>query len=443
MRGKTLLIYSSVVAALGGFLFGFDTAVISGAEGSIQDLFQLNDWWHGFTVSIALYGTVIGAMLGGLPADKYGRKATLIAVAALYFASALGSALAPEWYSFMFFRFIGGLGVGASSVVGPMYISEISPPDKRGRLVVLFQLNIVAGIVIAYFSNYLLADAGDGSWRWMLGVETFPAALFLFALLVIPNSPRWLVRKGRLEEAEEILERIGEPDPAREVDDIKNSLAVVTNKSDADPFFSRKYSIPIMLAVLIAMFNQLSGINAIIYYAPRIFEMAGSGKNLALLSTVGIGAVNLTATVIALFLIDRLGRKVLMLIGSIGVIVFMGLVARAFLLESFSGWDVPVYIFGFIAFFAFSQGAVIWVYISEIFPNKVRGRGQSLGSFTHWILAAVVAQIFPGIAARVGGGYTFLFFSLMMVLQLLFVWKMMIETKGRSLEDIQKDLGIK
>jgi len=442
MRGKTLLLFSSVVAALGGFLFGFDTAVISGAERAIQELFQLNDWWHGFTVSIALYGTVIGALLGGFPADKYGRKTTLIGIAVLYFISALGSAFAPEWYSFMFFRFIGGLGVGASSVVGPMYISEIAPADKRGRLVALFQFNIVLGIVIAYFSNYLLAAAGESNWRWMLGVETLPAGLFFASLMMIPLSPRWLVKQGRFDEARDILERIGEPNPEKEVSDIQNSLVIKDDGGSGDRFLSKKYSIPIMLAMLLAMFNQLSGINAIIYYAPRIFEMAGLGRSSALFSTVGIGIVNLVATIIALFLIDRLGRKVLMIIGSLGVILFLGLVSNAFLSENFGGYDVPIYIFGFIGFFAVSQGAVIWVYIAEIFPNKVRARGQSLGSFTHWLLAAVIAQIFPGLAAQVGGGFTFLFFTFMMVFQLIFVLKLMKETKGRSLEEIQDELGI-
>ncbi len=442
MKGKTFIIYSSIVAALGGFLFGFDTAVISGAEGYIQKLFELNDWWHGFTVSIALYGTVIGAMFGGLPAEKFGRKKTLIAIGALYFVSALGSALAPEWYSFMFFRFIGGLGVGASSVVGPMYISEIAPASKRGKLVGMFQFNIVLGILIAYFSNYLIGTGGEDSWRWMLGVEAFPAILFVISLRFIPNSPRWLIKNGRSAEARAVLVQMEEPNIDKEMEEIEHSFAVTDTSIEEEPFFSKKYATPITLAVLFAMFNQLSGINAIIYYAPRIFEMAGLEKSVSLLSSVGIGSVNLLATLTALFLIDKYGRKGLMYVGSVGVIIFLGLVGSSFMSEDPSGHLVPFYLFGFIAFFAISQGAVIWVFISEIFPNKVRGKGQSLGSFTHWIFAAVIAQVFPGVAAIVGAGPTFVFFSIMMFLQLLFVWKMMIETKGKSLEKIQEDLGI-
>ena len=442
MKGKSFLLYSSIVAALGGFLFGFDTAVISGAEGYIQKLFGLNDWWHGFTVSIALYGTVIGAMFGGFPAEKFGRKKTLIAIGVLYFVSALGSALAPEWYSFMFFRFIGGLGVGASSVVGPMYISEIAPASKRGKLVGMFQFNIVLGILIAYFSNYVIGEAGENSWRWMLGVEAFPAVLFVISLRFIPNSPRWLIKNGRTKEAREVLVKMEEPDIDKEIKEIEHSFAAGDTSQKKDAFFSKKYATPITLAVLFAMFNQLSGINAIIYYAPRIFEMAGLQKSASLLSSVGIGSVNLLATLLALFLIDKYGRKGLMYVGSVGVIVFLGLVGTSFMSENPNGNLVPFYLFGFIAFFAISQGAVIWVFISEIFPNRVRGKGQSLGSFTHWIFAAVITQFFPGVTAKIGPGSTFIFFSIMMCLQLLFVWKMMIETKGKSLEKIQEDLGI-
>ncbi|MCZ6900847.1 MAG: sugar porter family MFS transporter [Bacteroidetes bacterium] len=442
MKGKVFLIYSSIVAALGGFLFGFDTAVISGAEGYIQKLFQLNDWWHGFTVSIALYGTVIGAMFGGLPAEKFGRKKTLVAIGVLYLFSALGSALAPEWYSFMFFRFIGGLGVGASSVVGPMYISEIAPASKRGKLVGMFQFNIVLGILIAYFSNYLIGEAGENSWRWMLGVEAFPAILFVISLRFIPNSPRWLIKTGRTEEAREVLVKMEEPDIEKEIKEIEHSFSIVDTSQEKDTFFSKKYATPITLAVLFAMFNQLSGINAIIYYAPRIFEMSGLGKSASLLSSVGIGSVNLLATLTALFLIDKYGRKGLMYVGSVGVIIFLGLVGYSFLFESTSAVLVPFYLFGFIAFFAISQGAVIWVFISEIFPNRVRSKGQSLGSFTHWIFAAVIAQSFPGVAAKIGAGSIFIFFSIMMVLQFLFVWRIMPETKGKSLEEIQKEFDI-
>ncbi|MDW7695844.1 sugar porter family MFS transporter [Flammeovirgaceae bacterium SG7u.111] len=435
--GKVLL--WSITVALGGFLFGFDTAVISGAEKAIQKVWELTAFEHGLTVSIALIGTVIGAMLGGIPSDTLGRKPTLFWIAALYFISALGSALAFDWYSFLAFRFLGGLGVGASSVTAPMYISEISPANKRGKLVALFQFNIVFGILIAYFSNYLIGGGGNGVWRWMLGVEVFPAFAFLVSILFVPESPRWLiVKKGKVEEAKLTLEII---DSATSEEQVR---AILTSKyheiaNHREKFFSKKYSLPITLAVLFATFNQFSGINAIIYYAPRIFEMAGLGTKSALLSSAGMGAVNFVFTLIGLNLIDRYGRKKLMYVGSVGLIVTLALVAHAFYTQTF-GIAVPIYLFAFIAFFAFSQGAVIWVFISEIFPNQVRAKGQSLGSFTHWFFAAIIAFSFPYIASTLGGGNTFLIFSFMMVLQLLFVWKLMPETKGKSLE--QLELGI-
>ena len=436
MKDRKVLFWS-VTVALGGFLFGFDTAVISGAEQDIQEVWQLSVFEHGLTVSIALIGTVIGALLGGIPSDAIGRKNTLFWIGLLYLGSALGSALAADWYSFLFFRLIGGLGVGASSVAAPMYISEIAPADKRGRMVAMFQFNIVLGILIAYLSNYLLKDAGSSAWRWMLGVEALPAAIFVSLMLLVPRSPRWLVvKKGAVEEARLVLRQINPATADAELLTILASQEKDNSQANNKSLFTKKHSFPLTLAVLFALFNQLSGINAIIYYAPRIFEMTGLGKESALLSSAGVGLINLIFTMLGLTLIDRVGRRKLMLIGSYGLIVTLGLVAWAFYSQSFNSMLVPICLFVYIAFFAMSQGAVIWVFISEIFPNSVRAQGQALGSFTHWIMAAAIAFTFPYIAATLGGGNTFLIFTIMMILQLLFVWKMMPETKGTSLEKI-------
>ena len=432
---------SAIVAALGGFLFGFDTAVISGAEQSIQKLWGLDDVSHGMAVAIALYGTVIGALLGGLPANALGRKQTLFWVGILYLVSAIGSALAPDINSFMAFRFLGGLGVGASSVAGPMYISEIAPAKQRGRLTALYQFNVVTGILIAYISNYLLADIGEISWRWMLGVEAFPALLYSALVLFIPESPRWLMfKKGATDEARAILTKADPENVEESMVAIRQSISEKTSVPTV-PFFSRKYMFPISLAFLIAFFNQMAGINAIIYYAPRIFEMTGLGTGSALLSTVGIGLINLTFTIVAVSLIDSFGRRMLMFIGSLGLIATLGLVSRSFYLDSYEG--VPIYLFVYIAFFALSQGSVCWVFIAEVFPNKVRAQGQSLGSFTHWLMAAIIANIFPYFTNTFGGGLVFLFFTFMMILQLLWVWKIMPETKGKSLEQLESQLGVR
>jgi sugar porter (SP) family MFS transporter len=424
----------SVIIAFGGFLFGLDTAVISGAEQKIQALWRLNVFQHGLTVSIALIGTVIGAMLGGIPSDKLGRKKTLFWIAVLFLVSAVGSALSIDWYSFLLFRFIGGLGVGCSSVTAPMYISELAPASHRGRL----------GILIAFLSNYLLQDVGENSWRWMLGIQAFPATLFLVLILFIPESPRWLiVKKGLTEEGLEILKRINPNNAENELRAIQLSHSVQANGSAADNLFSKKHRFPVMLAVLFAVFNQVSGINAIIYYAPRIFQMTGLQTDSALLSTAGLGLVNFIFTLLAVNFIDRYGRRTLMLIGSVGVITTLTLVANAFYTQSFHGYAVPIYLFVYIAFFAFSQGAVIWVFISEIFPNEVRAKGQALGSFTHWLMATIIAFVFPFITDKLGGGNSFMLFAIMMVLQLVFVWKLMPETKGRSLEhmDVSETAG--
>ena len=436
MNNRRILFWS-VTVAMGGFLFGFDTAVISGAEQSIQDVWQLDVFQHGLTVSIALIGTVLGALFGGYPSDRIGRKNTLFWIGVLYLISAAGSALATDWYSFLFFRFIGGLGVGASSVAAPMYISEIAPAKNRGKMVAMFQFNVVFGILVAFLSNYLLQDVGSTSWRWMLGVEAFPAAVFVGLVLLVPESPRWLIiKRGAIEEARAVLAQINPSTADSEVSAIIESKNINEHRSTSEGLFSKQHSFPVMLAVLFAVFNQVSGINAIIYYAPRIFEMTGLGKDAALLSSAGVGLVNLVFTLIGLNLIDRVGRRTLMLIGSFGLIFTLSLVSWAFYTQSFNGMLVPLCLFGYIAFFAFSQGAVIWVFISEIFPNSVRASGQALGSFTHWFMAAVIAFAFPYIASTLGGGNTFLIFAAMMVLQLLFVWRMMPETKGVSLEQI-------
>jgi sugar porter (SP) family MFS transporter len=429
----------SITVALGGFLFGFDTAVISGAEQAIQKVWGLNSLEHGLTVSIALIGTVIGAMLGGIPSDRIGRKKTLIWIAVLYLISAIGSALAFDWSVFMIFRFLGGLGVGASSVAAPLYISEISPASKRGRLVALFQFNVVFGIVVAYGSNYLLAGIGPLAWRWMLGVEAIPALGFLLMLLSVPESPRWLIiKKSDSDTARRTLEVVAEESVDQLIEDIQASRHV--NKDEKGLFSSKQYRWPILLAVLFALFNQVSGINAIIYYAPRIFEMTGLGRGSALLSSFGVGFVNLMFTMLAMAFIDRFGRRRLMLIGSFGLIITLSLVSYAFYTENFMGYAVPIYLFVYIGFFAFSQGAVIWVFISEIFPNQVRASGQSLGSFTQWFMAAVISFSFPFFAEQLGGGHTFMIFAVMMVLQLLFVWKLMPETKGKSLEQLEEGI---
>ncbi|WDF78450.1 sugar porter family MFS transporter [Mucilaginibacter sp. KACC 22773] len=438
MRKHSVLAWSMVVA-LGGFLFGFDTAVISGAEKSIQQFWHLSVMEHGLTISIALIGTVIGSLFGARPSDIFGRKNTLYFVAAAYLLSSIGTAMADNWYLFLVFRLLGGLGVGISSVTAPIYISEVSPADRRGRLVGLFQFNVVLGILISYLSNYLISQGGEASWRWMLGVQAFPSALFLALIYFIPESPRWLIlKKGETGRALEILRVINPLNCEQELAAIKNSTLHDTVSSGN--LFSGQYKTPVILAVLFAFFNQVSGINAIIYYAPRIFEMAGLGAHSSLLSTVGIGLINFIFTLLGINIIDKVGRRTLMLVGSIGLIASLFMVAFTFYSGHMSGFAIPVYMMMFIAFFAFSQGAVIWVFISEIFPNQVRAKGQTLGSSTHWVMAAIIAFCFPYLAESLGGAVTFSFFCVMMVCQLIFVWKFMPETKGRSLEQIETNM---
>jgi sugar porter (SP) family MFS transporter len=438
MRKHSVLAWSMVVA-LGGFLFGFDTAVISGAEKSIQQFWHLSVFEHGLTISIALIGTVIGSLFGARPSDLFGRKNTLYFVAVAYLLSSVGTALADNWYVFLIFRLLGGLGVGVSSVTAPIYISEVSPADRRGRLVGLFQFNVVLGILISYLSNYLISQGGESSWRWMLGVQAFPSLLFMVLIYFIPESPRWLIlKKGADEKALKILKIINPLNSDQELESIKNSNLHDGNTSGN--LFSGQYKTPVVLAVLFAFFNQVSGINAIIYYAPRIFEMAGLGQHSSLLSTVGIGVINFIFTLLGINIIDKVGRRMLMLAGSFGLIISLFLVAFTFYSGHFNGFAIPVYMMVFIGFFAFSQGAVIWVFISEIFPNQVRAKGQTLGSSTHWIMAALIAFCFPYFAEKLGGAITFSFFGVMMFCQLIFVWRFMPETKGKSLEQIETNM---
>lgn len=430
----------SLIAALGGFLFGFETAVISGAEKTIQQLWNLSPGWQGFTVASSLIGTVIGSIITGIPAQRFGRKKILTVIAILYLLSAIGCAVTSVWLLFIISRFIGGLAVGASSVVGPMYISEVAPARVRGRLTGSFQLMIVTGIFVAYITNFLFVGMGDAAWRWMLGIMIIPAGVFAILLRFIPESPRWLVLNNRDEEARKVFLKTGET----------NALALIREEhalskhGTKESLFNGKYNKPILYAMLLAMFNQLSGINAILYYAPRIFEMAGFSKAEAYLQPVYIGGANLLFTLIAMSLIDKFGRKTLLLIGCVGLISFLGLTAFAFSPGGTMGKNVLFYLLGYIAFFAFSQGAVIWVFISEIFPNSVRSQGGSLGSFTHWIMAAIISWTFPVIVEGFpnGGFYSFVFYAAMMVVAFIFIWRVMPETKGRSLEEIQKELGI-
>ncbi|MEB8347014.1 sugar porter family MFS transporter [Flavobacteriaceae bacterium KMM 6898] len=435
---KKIVIWS-LTAALAGFLFGFDTVVISGADKKLQLLWGSSDVFHGMVVmAMALWGTVVGALLGGIPTNKLGRKQTLLWIGIFYTISALGSAMANDPITFAIFRFLGGLGVGASTIAAPAYISEIAPAKDRGKLVGLYQFNIVFGILIAFLSNYLLSGIGENAWRWMLGVEAIPAIIYTLFVVSVPKSPRWLLTKLRTDEARDVLKLIN---PGQDVE--KMMLDIDTeNKStvSGENIFILKYRFPLMLAFAIAFFNQLSGINAFLYYAPRILEEAGLGESTALLSSIGIGVTNMLFTLLGIFLIDRLGRKQLMYIGSFGYIVSLSLVACAF----FFGWEgmsVAIFLFLFIAAHAVGQGTVIWVFISEIFPNHLRGSGQSFGSSVHWILAAIIPSLIPVLFTTIGAGTVFAFFAFMMFLQLLFVAFMMPETKGKSLEELSKSLS--
>lgn len=426
----------SITAALAGFLFGFDTVVISGADTKLQELWHTSDVFHGSVVmAMALWGTVIGAIFGGIPTNTIGRKKTLIWIGVLFLGSAIGSSLANDPWTFAFFRFLGGLGIGASTIAAPAYVSEIAPAKDRGRLVSLYQFNIVLGILIAFLSNYLLRDAGENAWRWMIGVMAFPAFFYTIIVFGIPESPRWLLSKSRLDEAKTVLQKI---DPSAKMEDLMLEMHVGENEDQkGETIFLKKYRFPLLLAFLIAVFNQFSGINAFLYYAPRIFAEAGLEESAALMSSVGIGLTNLVFTLFGVFLIDVLGRKVLMYIGSVGYIISLGLVSAAFFLK-WEGMAVPIFLFMFIASHAIGQGAVIWVFISEIFPNHLRASGQAFGSSTHWVLAAIIPSMIPFLFSTIGAGVVFLIFAVMMVFQLLFVIFMMPETKGKTLEELQE-----
>ncbi|MGE5570245.1 MAG: sugar porter family MFS transporter [Rhodospirillales bacterium] len=441
MRLNAYLVKSTVVAALGGLLFGFDTAVIAGTTSALTETYNLTPASLGLTVASALLGTIIGAMLAGIPADRYGRRASLRVMALLYLVSALGCALAWDWNSLVVARFVAGLAIGGSSVIGPMYIAEIAPAKWRGRLVGFFQFNVVFGILLAYFSNYVVGTIGFGAaeWRWKLGVAAAPALLFLIMLYTIPRSPRWLVKKERIGEAREVLRMTGEPNYEKELQEIVVSIGAEKGLA-SEPLFSRKYRWPIFLAISIGVFNQLSGINAILYYLNDIFKAAGFDKVSGDLQAVAVGATNLLFTVIAMSVIDRLGRKTLLLAGSVGTAVCLAGVAAIFITGQRQ--DLLVWLLiGYIASFAFSQGAVIWVFLAEVFPNRVRAKGQSLGSFSHWFMNALISWTFPVMAAS-SGGAPFVFFSAMMVVQFFVVLLLYPETKGITLEEMQKKMKI-
>ncbi|MDI5893553.1 sugar porter family MFS transporter [Flavobacterium algoritolerans] len=435
---KKIVVWA-LIASLAGFLFGFDTVVISGADKKLQVLWNSSDAFHGTVVmGMALWGTVLGAIFGGIPTNKIGRKNTLLWIGILFLFSAIGSAFANNPFVFAAFRFIGGLGVGASTIAAPAYISEIAPAKDRGKLVAFYQFNIVLGILMAFLSNYLLNDVGENSWRWMMGVQAIPSVIYLLLMILIPESPRWLLSKFKNDEAKKVLQLMGQE---ADYEKIKEELDKDNNDASKanDTIFLKKYRTPLVLAFLMAFFNQLSGINAFLYYSSRIFQEAGLGESTALLSSIGIGVVNLLFTLLGVFLIDKLGRKILMYIGSVGYIISLSLVAMAFFFH-WEGMAVPVFLFLFIAAHAIGQGAVIWVFISEIFPNHLRASGQSFGSTTHWVLAAIIPSLIPYLFSTVGPGVVFIFFAVMMVFQLLFVRFMMPETKGISLEELSKNL---
>jgi sugar porter (SP) family MFS transporter len=434
------LLYWSIVVALAGFLFGFDTVVISGADKLLQSLWNTSSLFHGMVVmSMALWGTVIGAIFGSIPTNKYGRKKTLFGIGFLFLIGAIGTALANDPYTFSFFRFIGGLGIGVSTIAAPTFVSEISPAKSRGRMVALYQFNIVFGILMAFSSNYLLSDMGDNAWRWMLGVQVIPSLIYTLLVWFVPESPRWLLEhKKDKEGALNVLNQIcTDAEVKEQISAIEHELS---QPRTGENIFMKKYRKPLMLAFFIAAFNQLSGINAFLYYANRIFELAGLEKSASFLSSIGIGIINLLFTLIGIGLIDKYGRKTLMYIGSVGYIISLGLVTISFM-QNWGGLSVPFFFFFFIAAHAIGQGAVIWVFISELFPSKLRAAGQSFGSSVHWVLAALIPSFIPFLFEKVGAATVFAFFCSMMVLQLIWVFKKMPETKGQTLEDLAEKLA--
>ena len=441
MKLNAYLIKATIVGALGGLLFGFDTAVIAGTTHSLSIVYNLTAGALGLTVSIALWGTVVGSMTSGIIGQRLGGRDALRIMAALYVISALGCAFAWNWPSLVAFRFIGGLGIGGSSVLGPVYIAELAPAKWRGRLVGLFQINVVIGILLAYFSNYCVArlQLGVTEWRWQLGIAAAPAILFLIMLFGIPRSPRWLVTQNRVDEARTVLQLTGSPAPEAELSEIVDSIHLERSQK-AERLFSWKYRLPIFLAITIGAFNQLSGINAILYYLNDIFRYAGFNSISANLQAVVIGAMNLIATIVGMTLIDKLGRKTLLLIGSVGLVACLSGVAGVFYTNQHQQYLLWLLV-AYIAFFAISQGAVIWVYISEVFPNRVRNKGQSLGSSSHWIMNALISGTFP-VLARYSRASPFVFFAAMMVVQFFVVLFFYPETKGTSLEEMQHRLGI-
>lgn len=451
-RLTAALLGSAVVAALGGFLFGFDTAVISGTERALRAQYGLDDYWYGFTAASALIGTTLGAIVAGRPADRFGRRPVLLALAIFYLVASLGTALAWDWASFVAFRFLGGIAVGGASVVSPLYIAEIAPAAYRGRLVGVQQFNIVLGILVAYLSNYLIARQGFGGaeWRWMLGIQAVPSLLFFLLLLPTAESPRWLVGRDRAAEARGVLTRLGVEPGAEGVDleiaEIEQAL-VEDRQAGADRLFRWAYRRPIALAVVVALFNQLSGINALMYYAPKIFEMAGATGDVALLQSVAVGGTNLVFTMLAMLVIDAFGRRRLLLVGSLGYILSLGTTAWAFHqygdnFNKAGGALVLGSLLVFIASHAFGQGAIIWVFIGEVFPNRVRARGQALGCSVHWVMNVLITWTFPVVVRNFGADSTFAFYALMMVGQLAWVLLIMPETKGVPLEEMQRRLGI-
>ena len=451
-KASSLVIRSAIVAAVGGLIFGFDTAVISGANAALKKQFHLDDGGLGATVAIATVGTIIGALIGGRSADRFGRRKLLFFIGILYVLGALGTALAPSHLVLMIFRFIGGIGVGLSSVCAPIYTAEIAPARVRGRLVGLVQFNIVLGILVAYLSNYiidLIVHDQEIAWRWMLGVMVVPSVLFLVFLMTVPETPRWLMAKGHEEKAIAISRRLCNTveESDEQIQEIRDQLAAAGSQATLSQFFTRRYFKVIALAFFIAMFNQLSGINAILYYAPEVMKQAGADDNVALLMSVGVGLMNLVATMAALTVIDRIGRRSLMIVGSIGYLVSMGfLTAVMFMFQghfnSTSSTLVLIGLLVFIAAHAFGQGSVIWVFISEIFPTRVRGLGQSLGSLTHWVFAAITTYAFPPIIGAWGGGWAFSIFLVCMFGQLVWVLTKMPETKGIPLEEMEEKLGL-